>query len=107
MVVNRFLSDVIDKFKDAVSGGAVNITSLYIGTRYPVLHCDRIGTKYGDAVHLTLREDAEDNVIRVFLPRHYGMTITDEDMADIIADRLNTTLRTKGSVRPPTALCYR
>ena len=54
-----------------------------MGTRYRVFYCDRIGTKYGNAVRLTLREEAEDNVIRVFLPRHYGMTITDEDMAAI------------------------
>ena len=71
------------KFKDFVSGGAVNITSLYMGTWYPVLHCDRIGTTYGEAVLLNLREEAEDNVIRVFLPRHYGMTIMDQDMAAI------------------------
>jgi hypothetical protein len=41
----------------------VNITSLYTGTQYPVLHWERIGMKYGEAVHLTIREDAEDNVI--------------------------------------------
>ena len=32
---------------------------------------------------LTLPEDAEDNIIRVFLPRRYGATISDEDMAAI------------------------
>ena len=51
------------KLKDAVSGGAINITTLCIGTRYPFLHCDRIGTKYGDDVHLTIHEDAEDNIV--------------------------------------------
>ena len=71
------------RFKDAVSGGAVNITSRYTVTRYPVLHCERIGTKYGEPVSLTLPEDAEGNIIRVFLPRHYGTEITDEYMAAI------------------------
>ena len=58
-------------FRDAVARGAVNITALRIGTRYPVLHCDRVVTKYGDAVRLTLREEEDDNIVRVFLPRHY------------------------------------
>ena len=62
------------RFRQAVAGGAVNITALRIGTRYPVLHCDRVGTKYGDAVRLTLRED--ENIVRFFLPRHYGSAIS-------------------------------
>lgn len=60
------------KFKSNVSGGAINISSLCIGTRYPVLHCDRIGTKYGDAVRLTICEEDEDNIVCVLLLRHYG-----------------------------------
>ncbi len=35
------------------------------------------------AVRVTLREEADDNVFMVFLPCHYGSTITDEDMAAI------------------------
>ena len=71
------------KFNDTIPGGAVNVTSLYMDTRYPLLHCERIGKKYGEAVRLNLREEAEDNGIRVLLPWHYGMTITDDDMAVI------------------------
>ncbi len=84
------------KFKDAASGAAVNVTSLYIGTRYPVLQCERFDTKYGMSVRLTLREEAEDNVIRVFLPRHYGTTITDQDMAAINARTIQCYLTYKG-----------
>ena len=83
------------KFKDAVSGTAVNVTSLYMGTRYPVLQCERVDTKYGASVRLTLREDAEDNVIHVLLPRHYGAAITD-DMAAINARTIQYYLTYKG-----------
>ena len=55
----------------------------YTRTPYPVLHCERLVTKYGMAVRVTLREEADDNVFMVFLPRHDGFTITDEDMAAI------------------------
>ena len=84
------------RFKDAVSGGAVNITSLYTGTRYPLLHCERIGTKYGEAVRLTLREDVDDNIIRVFLPPPYGPAINDEDTAAINNRQIQYYLTYKG-----------
>ena len=66
-----------------MSGAAVNVTALYTGTRYPVLHCERVESNYGEAVCLTLREEGDDNIIRLFLPRRYGATITDEDVAAI------------------------
>ena len=87
------------KFKDTVSGGAVNITSLCIGTRYVVLDCDRIGTRYGNAVRLIIREDAGDNIVRVFLPRHYGSAIS-EDMAAINNRQIQYYLTYKGKGSP-------
>ena len=84
------------KFKDAVSGSAVNVTALFIGTRYPVLYCERVDTKYGPSVRLTLREDAEDNVIRVFLPNHYGASVTDTDMVTINDRTIQYYLTYKG-----------
>ena len=77
------------KFRDAVAGGAVNITALRIGTRYPVLRCDRVGTKYGDAVRLTLREEDDENMVRVFLPHHYGSAMSEEDMTAINDKRIS------------------
>ena len=85
------------RFREAVAGGAVNITALRIGTRYPVLHCDRVGTKYGDAVRLTLREEEDDNIVRVFLPRHYGSAISEEDVAAINTQRQKYFLTYKGN----------
>ena len=85
------------RFRDAVAGGAVNITALRIGTRYLVLHWDRVGTKYGDAVRLTLREEEDDNIVRVFLPRHYGSAFSEEDVAAINTQRHKYFLTYKGN----------
>ena len=92
-----FQMSLTQKFRDAVAGGAVNITALRIGTRYPVLQCDRVGTKYGDAVRLTLREEDDDNIVRVFLPRHYGSAMSEEDMAAINDKRISYFLTYKGT----------
>lgn len=56
--------------------------------RYPVLHCDRLGTKYGDAVRLTFREEADDNIVRAFLPCHYGAAVTVDELAAINNERI-------------------
>ena len=61
----------------------MNILSLCIGRRYLVIHCEHIATKYGDALRLTIREEAEDNIVRDFLPRNYGSAISEEDMTAI------------------------
>ena len=84
------------RFRDAVAGVTFNITALRIGTLYPVLHWDRVGTKYGDAVRLTLHEE-DDNIVRVFLPRHYGSAISEEDVAAINTQRHNYVLTYKGN----------
>ncbi len=78
-------------------GDAVNITVLRIGTRYPVMHCDRVGTKYGDAVRLTLREEDNNNIVRVFLPRHYGSAFSEDDVAAINNQRHKYYLTYKGN----------
>ncbi len=61
-----------------------------------MIHCERVDTKYGPSVRLTLREDAEDNMIRVFLPRHYGASITDTDVATINDRKIQYYLTYKG-----------
>ena len=35
------------KYKDAVSWAAANVTAIYTGSKYPVLLCERVDTKYG------------------------------------------------------------
>jgi hypothetical protein len=45
------------KFKDAVSGPAVSFSSLYLDTRYPVVHAKRVETRYGMRVVVGLYEE--------------------------------------------------
>ena len=65
-----------------MSGAVVSISSIYQDTRYPVLHTERVEMKYGTSVQLTIRE-AEENIVKMFLPCRYSEIFTDEDMADI------------------------
>lgn len=82
------------KFRDAVSGSAVNISNLHVDTRYPVLHADCVETNYGQSILLTIREN-EDN-IKVFLPRRYSAVFPDEDFAVINGQALQYYLTYMG-----------
>ena len=61
------------------------------------MHCDRVGTNYGDAVRLTLREEDDDNIVRVLLPRHYSSAISEDDVAAINTQRHMYYLTYKGN----------
>ena len=63
-------------------GTAVRIFGLDIDKRYPVLHVERLETKYGTSVLLTIREST-DNVIKVFLPHRYSIVFSDDDITTI------------------------
>jgi hypothetical protein len=65
-----------------VLGSAVGISSLDIDKRYPVIHADRLETKYVTSVLLTIC-DSTNNVIEVFLPHRYRVVFTDNDITSI------------------------
>jgi hypothetical protein len=75
------------KFKDAVLGAIVRVSSLRLKTRYPVMHAKRVETRHGMRVVMTLLEE-DDNVISLFLPKRYGDSTEDTDITDINTRRL-------------------
>jgi hypothetical protein len=64
-------------FRDALFGTAVRISSLAIDKSYPVLHTERLETKYGTSVLLTLL-GSDDNVTKVFSPKRYSVVFADD-----------------------------
>ena len=94
------------KFKDTVSGGAINNITL-LGTLYSVILCDRIDTNYGDAVRLTIREEVEDNIVRVFCYVTMAPRFRRRTWLLSITDGICTALRTRGIVHPQISLFYR
>jgi hypothetical protein len=58
---------------------------------YPVLHAERVETKYCESVLLTIRENVE-SCVKVFLPRRYSLCFSDEDILAINENRLSYRL---------------
>ena len=63
-------------------GTVGRISRLDIDKSYPVLHAERLETKYGTAVLLTISESA-DNVIKVFLQLRYSIVFSYDDITTI------------------------
>jgi len=59
------------------------ITSLKIDTPYPIQHAERVVTKYGEAILLTLLSQSPQTFLKVFLPRRYGTLLNDADLCSI------------------------
>ena len=58
------------------------ITSLKIDTPYPIERPEKVQTKYGEAIILTLQESLH-TFVKVFLPKRYGSLFTDNDLHSI------------------------
>jgi hypothetical protein len=55
-----------------------------------VLHAERVETKFGRSIRVTLRKE-DGNIDKVFLPRRYGDTFEDADLVDINTGSCSTT----------------
>jgi len=73
--------DLATKFKMVAACQQTKITSLKIDTPYPIERAERVVTKYGEAILVTLQ--ATDTFLKVFLPRRYGTLFSDEDLRSI------------------------
>jgi hypothetical protein len=60
----------------------MSVRSLETDRKYSILSAERMQTKYGPSIVLTLL-DSPERLIRVFLPRRYYSVFTEEDITEI------------------------
>jgi len=70
------------KFKMTSACHTVKITSLKTDSSYPIERAEKVQTKYGEAVLLTLKESSQ-VYVKVFLPRRYGTQFSEDDIHSI------------------------
>ena len=84
------------KFQMATACRSLTIGSLRPDQQYPVVHAERVNTRYGPSVLLAILENSASSV-KVFLPRRYGEVVSDEDIEDINSGRVLLYLVYKGT----------
>ena len=85
------------KFKMVASCQQTKITSLKIGMPYPIEHAERVVTKYGEAILVTLQSQSPQSFLKVFFPRRYGTLFGDEDLQSINDKTVSHNLKYLGT----------
>jgi hypothetical protein len=69
--------DLDRKFEIATSCRSVSLGSLELDHPYPIVHAERINTRYGQSVLVAIM-DSPTSSVNVFLPRRYGDVVSEE-----------------------------
>jgi hypothetical protein len=85
------MDDLLWRFKEDTYIRYVNIGSLQKNKAYPVLNAERVQTKYGVSILLTVRESSVD-AVRVYQPKRYTDAFTDPYIDSINNDTLKFKL---------------
>jgi len=70
------------KFEIPTSCRSLSLGSLEPDRAYPIVHVERINTRYGQSVLIAIM-DSPSSSVKVFLPRRYGDVLSDEDLEAI------------------------
>jgi len=70
-----------------------NVTSLKIDMPYPIERAERVQTKYGEAILMTLGAESPHTFLKVFLPRRYGALFGDDDLSAINDKTITLSLK--------------
>jgi hypothetical protein len=84
------------KFRMTSSCQTFRISSLTVDKPYPKKRAEKIQTRYGEAVLLTLKESPQ-AFVKVFLPKRYGAVFTDDDIKSINEKSVSLTFRYRGT----------
>ena len=87
---------LVTRFQEASTCYTIKIGSLQIDRPYPITYGERIDTRFGPAVLLSIR-DSTFSIKKVFLPRRYSEVITDDDIAGINSARTKIYLVYRGT----------
>ena len=102
--MNRIM-DLAKSFEEATAYSSVNVTSLDPNKLYAIVRANRISTKYGPTVLLTLCV-SESSIVQIFLTKRYSEVMSDEDMDSFNSKAVALHLVYKGGGGPPSPTCW-
>ena len=70
------------KFEIAILCRSVSLCCLEPDNAYPIVHAERIKTRYWQRVLVAIM-DSPTSSVKIFLPRRYGFVVSDKDLEAI------------------------
>jgi len=89
--------DLSSKFRMISSCEQIKISALKQNVLYPIERAERVQTKYGETVLVTLRAESPQTFLKVFLPRRYGVLFSDEELRHINEKTVSLSLKYRGT----------
>jgi len=89
--------DLSSKFRMISSCEQIKISALKQNVLYPIERAERVQTKYGETVLVTLRAESPQTFLKVFLPRRYGVLFSDEELRHINEKTISLSLKYRGT----------
>jgi hypothetical protein len=83
------------KIQELDSCYSMKLSSLQVDRKYPITHAEWIGTRFGPAVVVAIR-DTPDRILKVFMPRRFYSAFTDKYIEDINSANVMLCLVYKG-----------
>lgn len=80
------------KFQMATSCHVVNIDSLEIDRKYPIIKAERVTTSFRESILLCIQNSITFNLFKIFLPKIYAETFTDDDLNAINTEKVKLNL---------------
>ena len=80
------------KFQMATSCHVVNIDSLEIDRKYPIIKAERVTTSFRESILLCIQNSITFNLFKIFLPKIYAETFTDDDLNAINTEKFKSHL---------------
>jgi hypothetical protein len=87
--------ELTQKFQETSSCTTMSVSKLQTDRVYPITFAERIGTRFGPSILMSLRDDPT-RIVKVFLPRRYYSSMSDSDIEEINSKKVSLGLVYKG-----------
>jgi hypothetical protein len=84
----------------------VHVTTLKVEQKYPIVKAERVQTRYGETILLSIREllnlnvrDKTPQLKKVFLPKRYAQVFKEDDITNINSGPVELSLIFKGQCK--------
>jgi hypothetical protein len=83
------------KFEETSSCTTMSVVQLETDRTYPITFMERIGTRYGPSILMSLR-DSPTRIVKIFLPRRYCSLVSDTEFDEVNSVKVSLSLVYQG-----------
>jgi hypothetical protein len=87
--------ELAKKFRDTTTCRIIHISEMEVERKYPIVRAERVYTRYGETVLLSLR-NPQNLLMKSFLSKRYAAHFTGENIKTINEEQIKRHLNYKG-----------